>query len=116
MNPINFDKTDGLVPVIVQDASTLQVLMLGYANKQAWDVTLKTRKVTFWSRSRNTLWTKGDTSGNYLELVDYFIDCDQDTILVTVNPVGPACHRGTITCFDELRADGIVHATPPKRT
>lgn len=113
---IDFEKSGRLVPVIVQDADTLQVLMLAYTNKEAWEVTLKTGKVTFWSRSRNTLWTKGDTSGNYLELVDYFIDCDQDTILVTAKPVGPACHRGTITCFDQLHTDGIVHSTPPKRT
>ena len=111
---IDFQKSGGLIPVIVQDASTLQVLMLGYANNEAWDETMKTRHVTFWSRSRNALWTKGETSGNYLHMTDYFIDCDNDTILILANPVGPTCHRGTTTCFDELDEHGKVVKCPPQ--
>ncbi|KPP95277.1 MAG: phosphoribosyl-AMP cyclohydrolase HisI [Bacteroidetes bacterium HLUCCA01] len=112
---IDFAKSDGLVPVIVQDADTLQVLMLGYTNEQAWQITLETGNVTFWSRSRGELWIKGETSGNYLRLKEYYIDCDQDTLLVMVHPTGPACHRGTTTCFDETDPEGQVVQSPPKR-
>src|SRR5690554_3917283 len=90
----------GLLPAIIQDATTLQVLMLGYVNAEAFDLTIKTKKVTFYSRSRQEIWIKGETSGNYFDLVEYNLDCDQDTILFLVNPHGPACHRGTTTCFD----------------
>lgn len=102
MKTIDFEKQDGLIPAIVQDAESLQVLMLAYVNKEAFDKTIESGRVTFFSRSRNALWTKGETSGNYLQLVDWYLDCDQDTLLFTVNPVGPACHRGTVTCFDEF--------------
>lgn len=98
---INFDKMQGLIPAIIQDADTRQVLMLGYMNKEAYDVTIKTGKVTFWSRSRQTIWTKGETSGNFLNVVDIKNDCDQDTLLIRVHPTGPVCHTGTDTCWGE---------------
>lgn len=89
------------MPAIVQDADTKTVLMLGYMNEEALQKTIETKKVTFWSRSRNTLWTKGETSGNFLNLVDIKIDCDQDTLLVKAIPDGPTCHKGTDTCWAE---------------
>ena len=98
---IDFEKMGGLVPAIMQDAKTKTVLMLGYMNKEAYDKTTKTGKVTFFSRSRQCLWTKGETSGNFLELVDIMVDCDNDTLLVKVNPTGPTCHKGTDTCWGE---------------
>lgn len=98
---IDFEKTNGLVPAIIQDNTTRNVLMLGYMNREAYEKTLATGKVTFWSRSRNCLWTKGETSGNFLNLVDIKVDCDNDTLLVRVNPTGPACHLGTATCWGE---------------
>ena len=98
---IDFEKMGGLVPAIIQDAETRQVLMLGFMNEEAYQKTLDTRHVTFWSRSRNTLWTKGETSGNYLNLVDIKIDCDQDTLLVRAIPVGPICHTGTTSLFNK---------------
>ena len=94
---IDFEKMNGLVPAIIQDNTTRNVLMLGYMNREAYEKTLATGKVTFWSRSRNCLWTKGETSGNFLNLVDIKVDCDNDTLLVRVNPSGPACHLGTDT-------------------
>lgn len=98
---IDFEKGNGLVPAIIQDATTKNVLMLGYMNKEAYDKTLETGKVTFYSRSRQCLWTKGETSGNYLNLVSMDVDCDNDTLLVKVSPVGPTCHKGTDTCWGE---------------
>lgn len=98
---IDFEKMGGLVPAIIQDAQTKNVLMLGFMNKEAYDKTVATGKVTFWSRTRNTLWTKGKTSGNYLNLVSIQNDCDNDTLLVKVNPIGPTCHTGTDTCWGE---------------
>ena len=98
---IDFEKCGGLVPAIIQDAKTKNVLMLGYMNKEAYDKTIATGKVTFWSRSRNCLWTKGETSGNFLHLVDIMVDCDNDTLLVKANPDGPTCHTGTDTCWGE---------------
>lgn len=92
---------NGLVPAIIQDNTTRNVLMLGYMSREAFEKTLATGKVTFWSRSRNCLWTKGETSGNFLNLVDIKVDCDNDTLLVRVNPTGPACHLGTDTCWGE---------------
>lgn len=99
---IDFEKCGGLVPAIIQDAQTKNVLMLGYMNQEALDKTLETKKVTFWSRSRNCLWTKGETSGNFLHMVDIKIDCDNDTLLVKANPDGPTCHIGTDTCWGEV--------------
>ena len=98
---IDFDKMGGLVPAIIQDAVTKNVLMLGFMNEEAYQTTIDTKKVTFWSRTRNCLWTKGETSGNYLNLVDIRLDCDNDTLLVKVHPQGPTCHLGTDTCWGE---------------
>lgn len=98
---INFEKTGGLVPAIIQDAKTKNVLMLGYMNREAYYKTIETKKVTFFSRSRQCLWTKGETSGNFLNLVSIDADCDNDTLLVRVNPDGPTCHKGTDTCWGE---------------
>ena len=98
---IDFEKMGGLVPAIIQDATTKNVLMLGFMNEEAYQKTIDTRHVTFWSRTRQTLWTKGETSGHFLNLVSMRIDCDNDTLLVKVNPVGPTCHKGTDTCWGE---------------
>ena len=102
MIKVDFNKnSDGLVPAIIQDSITKNVLMLGYMNEEALQKTLETKKVTFWSRSRNTLWTKGETSGNFLDLVSILSDCDNDTLLVKVRPHGPTCHTCTDTCWGE---------------
>lgn len=98
---INFEKQNGLVPAIIQDSVTLNVLMLGYMNEEAYKKTVSTKKVTFYSRSRKCLWTKGETSGNYLELVNIKTDCDNDTLLIRAIPHGPTCHTGTDTCWGE---------------
>ncbi len=98
---IDFDKGDGLVPAIVQDAVTHRVLMLGYMNAEAYQLTLDRGLVTFWSRSRKRIWTKGETSGNFLQLRDIKLDCDGDTLLVSAIPSGPVCHTGADTCFGE---------------
>jgi len=97
---IDFKKGEGLVPVIIQDAVTNEVLMLGYMNKESWEKTLETKNATFWSRSRNKLWIKGETSGHVQEVREIFLDCDGDTILLKVNQVGgAACHTGHRSCF-----------------
>ncbi|MGJ1265719.1 bifunctional phosphoribosyl-AMP cyclohydrolase/phosphoribosyl-ATP diphosphatase HisIE [Sphingobacterium spiritivorum] len=96
---LDFSKGDGLVPVIVQDTQTLEVLMLGYMNEEAWQKTQAERKVTFFSRSKNRLWTKGEESGNFLHVISYHIDCDQDTLLIKARPDGPTCHTGSRSCF-----------------
>jgi len=99
---IDFNKNqDGLVPAIIQDARTKNVLMLGYMNAEALEKTQKTQKVTFYSRSKQRLWTKGEESGNFLNLVDIKNDCDNDTLLISVSPVGPTCHKGSDTCWNE---------------
>jgi len=98
---INFSKLNGLVPCVVQDVKTLRVIMLGFMNEEAYQKTLRDKRVTFFSRSKQRLWTKGETSGNFLELVEILIDCDQDTLLIKVNPKGPSCHTGADTCFNE---------------
>ena len=98
---IDFEKMNGLVPAIIQDSITKNVLMLGFMNEEAYKKTLATKRVTFYSRSRKCLWTKGETSGNYLELVSMKPDCDNDTLLVKVIPHGPTCHTGTDTCWGE---------------
>jgi phosphoribosyl-ATP pyrophosphohydrolase/phosphoribosyl-AMP cyclohydrolase len=97
---INFTKSNGLVPVIIQDEQTLEVLMLGYMNEEAYQKTEKEKKVTFFSRTKNRLWTKGEESGNFLNVKSIALDCDNDTLLIKVNPVGPTCHKGTRSCFD----------------
>jgi phosphoribosyl-ATP pyrophosphohydrolase/phosphoribosyl-AMP cyclohydrolase len=99
---------DGLIPAVVQDEGTLQVLMLGYMNREAYEKTLSTGRVTFWSRTRGTLWTKGETSGNYLELVSIHVDCDADTLLVRAIPHGPTCHTGARNCFGTDPTEGFV--------
>lgn len=96
---IDFEKMNGLVPAIIQDAETMNVLMLGFMNQEAYEKTLELKRVTFYSRTKQRLWTKGEESGNYLELVDIKIDCDNDTLLVFVHPHGPTCHKGTDTCW-----------------
>ncbi len=96
---LDFSKSEGLIPVIVQDSQTLEVLMLGYMNEEAWSKTQAEGKVTFFSRSKNRLWTKGEESGNFLHVVGYHIDCDQDTLLIKASPQGPTCHTGSRSCF-----------------
>lgn len=111
---IDFNKMNGLVPAIIQDADTRNVLMLGFMNEEAYNKTIETGKVTFWSRTRQTLWTKGETSGNFLELVSMAVDCDNDTLLVKVHPIGPTCHKGTDTCWGEANiapADSLSFLT-----
>jgi len=98
---LDFKKTNGLIPCIVQDGTTLKVLMLGYMNEEALQKTLAEKKLTFFSRTKQRLWTKGETSGNYLFLNEAIIDCDQDTLLLKVTPKGPSCHTGADTCFNE---------------
>ena len=105
----NFSKlADSLLPVIVQDAVTLKVLMLGYMNREAFERTVETGHVTFWSRTRRQLWTKGETSGHYLDVVEMYPDCDSDALLVKANPIGPTCHRGTTACFDTSDSEGFI--------
>ncbi len=105
---LDFEKMGGLIPAIVQDDKTSKVLMLGYMNEESYNLTKKTGKVTFYSRSRQTLWTKGETSGNYLTVVNMMADCDQDTILIKAIPVGPVCHTGADTCFGEKNIEDIL--------
>ena len=105
----NLEKcADGLLPVIVQDATTLKVLMLGYMNREAYDKTANEGRVTFFSRTRNTLWTKGETSGHYLLVKEMYADCDSDTLLIKAEPIGPTCHRGTTSCFDTPESEGFI--------
>lgn len=98
---LDFNKMNGLIPAIIQDDKTKTVLMLGFMNEEAYNKTVETGKVTFWSRTRNCLWTKGETSGNFLNVVSIAEDCDNDTLLIKVNPVGPVCHTGADTCWNE---------------
>lgn len=105
---VNFEKSNGLVPCVVQDATTDKVLMLGFMNPEALSKTLTEKKLTFYSRSKKRLWTKGESSGNFLSLVDVILDCDNDTLLFKVNPKGPTCHTGADTCFEEKnQTDGL---------
>jgi len=106
---IDFNKGHGLVPVIIQNAQTMQVLMLGYMNKEAFDQTIETKKVTFYSRSKQRLWMKGESSGNTLSVIDIKMDCDHDSILIFVNPKGPTCHTGSTSCFKEETAKGFIY-------
>ena len=107
MNEIDFEKGGGLVPAIIQDANNGKVLMLGYMNQEALDLTKESGKVTFYSRSKERLWTKGETSGHYLLLDSVTVDCDGDTLLVKATPQGPTCHLGQETCFGNLESDDI---------
>lgn len=104
---LDFEKMGGLVPAIVQDNVTAKVLMLGFMNKEAYQKTVETGKVTFWSRTRNVLWTKGETSGHFLNVVKILVDCDNDTLLIKANPVGPVCHTGADTCWGETNSADI---------
>ncbi|HEX6982982.1 MAG TPA: bifunctional phosphoribosyl-AMP cyclohydrolase/phosphoribosyl-ATP diphosphatase HisIE [Balneolaceae bacterium] len=106
---IDFDKTNGLVPAIIQNHITLQVLMLGYMNEEAFLKTQKEGRVTFFSRSKNRLWTKGETSGNFLRVKEILADCDKDTILIKADPEGPTCHTGSTSCFGEETAKGFLY-------
>ena len=109
INQLDFQKGDGLIPVIIQDHITNKVLMLGYMNADALEKTIMDKRVTFFSRSKQRLWTKGESSGNFLNLVSIAKDCDKDTLLVKVNPVGPVCHTGADTCFEETnRTDNFL--------
>lgn len=105
---VDFEKGNGLVPVVIQDSRTNKVLMLGYMNEEALLKTQAEGKVTFYSRSKSRLWTKGETSGNFLYLKELMIDCDQDTLLIKVDPVGPVCHTGADTCFKEENKEGMA--------
>ena len=104
---IDFEKGEGLVPVIIQDFTTQKVLMLGYMNREALEKTQTLGQVTFYSRTRQQLWTKGETSGNFLEVKEILADCDQDTLLIKVRPTGPVCHTGADTCFKEDNKDQL---------
>ena len=101
---LDFTKQGGLIPAVIQDAQTGKVLMLGFMNEEACKKTVESKKVTFFSRTRQRLWTKGETSGNFLLVVEILTDCDRDTLLIKVNPVGPVCHTGADTCFGESNA------------
>lgn len=105
---IDFNKSNGLVPVIIQDAKSARVLMLGYMNEEAFNQTRETNKVTFFSRSKNRLWVKGETSGNFLNVKSIHLDCDDDTLLIKADPVGPACHTGATTCFHDEQQGGAL--------
>ena len=105
---MDFDKMNGLVPAIIQDAVTQKVLMLGFMNREAYEKTVETGKVTFYSRTKQRLWTKGEESGNFLNVVDIKSDCDDDTLLIQVHPVGPVCHTGTDTCWGEENRQPVM--------
>ena len=107
---INFNTADGLVPVIIQNHLTQQVLMLGYMNQDAFDKTEKEGKVTFFSRSKNRLWTKGETSGNFLLVKEIQLDCDMDALLIKAEPIGPTCHTGSTSCFNEETSKGYLYS------
>ena len=106
---IDFNKGDGLVPVVIQNTTTLQILMLGYMNQEAYNKTKTERLVTFFSRSKNRLWTKGESSKNYLLVDDILIDCDKDTVLIKATPNGPTCHTGSTSCFKEETDKGFIY-------
>ena len=109
MEQIDFSKGNGLVPVVIQDNNTLQVLMVGYMNEEALKKTTREKRVTFFSRSKNRLWTKGETSGNYLQVVEILSDCDNDSILIKANAAGSTCHTGSTSCFAEETAKGFIY-------
>jgi len=107
MHDIDFEKGNGLVPAVIQDFRTKKVLMLGFMNRESFEKTKETGLVTFYSRSRKSIWTKGETSGNYLHVKEIMVDCDQDTLLIMAKPDGPVCHTGKDTCFDQENTAGI---------
>ncbi|MHC1731232.1 MAG: bifunctional phosphoribosyl-AMP cyclohydrolase/phosphoribosyl-ATP diphosphatase HisIE [Bacteroidales bacterium] len=106
---VNFKKGNGLVPAVIQDNATKQVLMVGYMNEEAYNKTLSEGRVTFFSRSKQRLWTKGETSGNFLTVKEILPDCDSDALLIRVDPAGPVCHTGTNSCFGDLDAKGFLY-------
>jgi phosphoribosyl-ATP pyrophosphohydrolase/phosphoribosyl-AMP cyclohydrolase len=105
---LNFDKMGGILPAIIQDAQTNEVLMLGFMNQEAYEKTQSERKVTFYSRTKKRLWTKGEESGNFMNVVEILEDCDADTLLIKANPLGPACHTGMRTCFGDNDRDNLA--------
>ncbi|MGM9759635.1 MAG: bifunctional phosphoribosyl-AMP cyclohydrolase/phosphoribosyl-ATP diphosphatase HisIE [Parabacteroides sp.] len=105
---LDFEKMGGLIPAIVQDNDTHKVLMLGFMNEEAYEKTMQTGKVTFFSRTRNCIWTKGETSGNFLKVISVLVDCDNDTLLIKAQPAGPVCHTGADTCFGEKNEEAIM--------
>lgn len=109
IDEIAFEKGNGLIPAVIQDAQTRNVLMLGYMDQEALEKTIQEGRVTFYSRSKERLWTKGESSGNFLEVKDLQLDCDQDTLLIKVTPVGPVCHTGSDTCFNTANQPDFVH-------
>jgi len=109
LQQVKFDGVSGLIPVIIQDCDSKQVLMLGYMNEESLLMTLETGYVTFFSRSRMEIWVKGSTSGNFLLLDDIFSDCDQDSLLISAKPLGPTCHKGTISCFDNIPTERFLY-------
>jgi phosphoribosyl-ATP pyrophosphohydrolase/phosphoribosyl-AMP cyclohydrolase len=109
MEKINFKKGNGLIPVVIQDNTTLRVLMVGFMNEEALEKTIKEGKVTFFSRSKNRLWTKGETSGNYLIVKEITTDCDNDSLLIKVDPAGPVCHTGNTSCFSDDSPKGFLY-------
>ncbi len=112
LDALRFDAATGLAPAVVQDADTGQVLMLGYVNAAAWAQTRREQRVTFFSRSKNRLWTKGERSGHFLDVVSLHIDCDADTVLVRARPQGPTCHRGLTSCFEQPGLEAVAPAAP----
>jgi phosphoribosyl-ATP pyrophosphohydrolase/phosphoribosyl-AMP cyclohydrolase len=108
ISQIDFDKLNGLVPAVIQDNTSMKVLMVGFMNAQAVEKTLEIGKVTFFSRTKNRLWTKGEESGNFLNVVSILVDCDNDTLLIKANPIGPVCHTGADTCFSEINKTADV--------
>ena len=111
---LDFEKMNGLIPAIIQDNYTQKVLMLGFMNEEAYNKTVETGKVTFFSRTKNRLWTKGEESGNFLHVVDIKVDCDNDTLLIQADPVGPVCHTGTDTCWGDENKQDKRHAEMPE--
>lgn len=105
---MDFEKMNGLIPAIIQDADTAKVLMLGFMNKEAYEKTVETGKVTFYSRTKQRLWTKGEESGNFLQVVSIKADCDEDTLLIEVHPTGPVCHKGTDTCWGGKNEEPVM--------
>lgn len=105
---LDFEKMGGLIPAIIQDSRTNKVLMLGFMNEEAYKTTKESEKVTFFSRTRNRLWTKGETSGNFLHVKKILVDCDNDTLLIKASPTGPICHTGNETCFDEKNTEDVM--------
>ena len=112
---LNFEKMNGLIPAIIQDQSTKKVLMLGFLNEEAWEKTLQTGLVHFFSRSRQKIWLKGETSGHYLVVKEIYVDCDNDTLLFIVDPKGPVCHKGYFSCFYTKFQDGEFHIVEEKK-